>query len=155
MKKIKLTQGEYALVDDEDFEYLNQWKWFLKSSGYVIRTQRFGERKYNKSKKIYMHRLINNTPEDLQTDHLDRNKLNNQKMNLRSVTNQQNCINKGLQKNNTSGYKGICWLTQNNKWRVRIKVNGKEIPLGCYSTIQGAWLARRWGERLYFGGPVQ
>jgi len=71
MKRIKLTQEKVALVDDADFEFLNQWKWFYHQTGYA------------KSCHRYMHRLINKTPKGFHTDHINRNKLDNRKSNLR------------------------------------------------------------------------
>ena len=62
----------------------------------------------------------------------------------------KNQLNTILDKNNTTGVKGSWWSEKRNKWEVKIKVGGKNINLGRYSTIQGAWLARKWGERLYF-----
>lgn len=152
MKKIPLSDKleKFALVDDEDFEYLSQWKWYFSKNGYAARKQRIGLRKFNKQKLIYMHRLINKTPEGFQTDHINRDKLDNRKENLRIATSSQNAINTNLYKNNTSGYRGIYWDKIRNKWQVSIKANQKKIHLGYYSNIQGAWLARRWGERVYW-----
>lgn|ERR1035437_830838 len=154
MKQIPLTQGKFAIVDDEDFEKLDKFNWQLQSLGYAVRYKRIGVRKLNKRMIILMHRVINKTPDGFETDHRDRNKLNNQKSNLRTVTRSQNQQNIGILKNNTSGYRGIRWDKVNNKWLARIYVGNKGIHLGRYSTLQGAWLARRWGERLYFGGTV-
>lgn len=143
MKRIKLTQNKYALVDSQDFEYLNQWKWcYDKSNGYAHRK--------NGKEKIYMHRLINETPEGFFTDHINRNKLDNRRSNLRSVTARENSLNISFQKNNTSGYKGIYWSQNRSKWIAQIKYNYKTINLGGFLDIQSAWLARRFGERIYF-----
>ena len=150
MKKIKLTQNKFALVDDEDFEWLNQWKWFLSWNGYAIRKQhiRISLNKY-KSKTIRMHRLINKTPDNLFTDHIDRDKLNNQKNNLRTANKRINSINRDRNKNNTSGYRGIYWDKFNKKWRSEIKINGIKISLGRYIDIENALLARKKGEEIY------
>lgn len=148
MKRIKLNKGFVALVDDSDFEYLNQWKWF-EHHGYAVRTKRIGLRKFNKISEIYMHRLINQTSEGFDTDHINRNKLDNRRCNLRTVTRSQNQFNRGNPINNTSGYKGVGWDKEHQKWVSRIKVNGKKIFLGRYNSLQGAWLARRLGERAY------
>lgn len=150
MKEIKLNKGFYTLVDDEDFEFLNQWKWY-EHHGYAVRTKRVGLRRFNKTSQIYMHRLLNQTSDGLDTDHVNRNKLDNRKANLRTSTRTQNQINKGRQKNNTSGYAGISWSKEHQKWVSRISNQRRQIYLGSYSSIQSAWLARRWGERLYFG----
>lgn len=148
MKRIKLTQGKFTLVDNGDFEWLNQWKWYLNSKGYAMR----GKRISGKQIMILMHRLINNTPEGLkfETDHINRDKLDNRRENLRTATRSQNKINTNLRKDNTSGYKGVSWNKNRNRWMAQLHINGKHIHLGLYSTLQGAWLARKWGERIYF-----
>ena len=68
-------------------------------------------------------------------DHKDRNGLNNTRENLRYATEAQNLQNRGMPKNNTSGYKGVMWCENKNKWRVQIKANNKRISLGYYSCI--------------------
>ena len=75
MKKIKLTQGKYAIVDDEDFAYLNQWRWYYHNN-YAVHTNK------NKS-RIYMHRFILNTPKKMFSDHINGNGLDNRRSNLR------------------------------------------------------------------------
>ena len=147
MKKIILSKGELVLVDDLDFEWLNQWKWYANARGYAVRSRYVkgsGERGI-----IYMHRVLNSTPDGYKTDHIDRNRLNNQRNNLRTVTESQNAMNTKLRKDNTSGYKGIWWHKKNKKWIASIEVAKKVINLGSYSNIQAAWLARRLGERLH------
>ena len=100
-----------------------------------------------------MHRIIlkkyDLNPDNMEIDQINRNKLDNRKINLRTVTRRQNEINKGLLKNNKSGYKGVYWDTRLQKWASKIEKDKRVIWLGRYSTIQGAWLARRWGERIY------
>lgn len=152
MKKIKLTQGKYALVDDSDFEFLNQWKWYLSDSGYAIRTKyvRLGLNKYT-SKNIRMHRLINNTPEGVSTDHINRNRLDNKRENLRNVTKSQNAINSKIKENNKSGITGVYWDKFTKKWRAEIKFNYKKISLGRFVNIKDAILARKKGEIKYHG----
>ena len=155
MRRIKLTQGKYTLVDDEDFEWLNQWKWnYMKTSyggGYACRQIYLGKinGKYQ-YKTILMHRIINNTPKRFETDHINRDKLDNQRENLRIVNSSQNKINVGLRKHNTSGYKGIRWEIDRNKWLVRITINNRNINLGRYSNIQQAIFVRKQAEELYF-----
>lgn len=144
MKKIKLTQGKFALVDDEDFDYLNQMKWYFNSgTGYARTTI--------KGKKHYMHRMINKTPKGLHTDHIDRNKLNNCKSNLRTVTNIINSWNKGKTIKNTSGVNGVTWSKRYSKWQAQLKIKGINHYLGRYDNIKDAELARKQGEILYHG----
>jgi len=89
MRKIKLTQGKYALVDDEDFEYLNQWNWYAgeNRSGFFAARGEFNGKNMN---KILMHRVIMNCEKGKVVDHIDHNTLNNQKSNLRNCTTAEN-----------------------------------------------------------------
>jgi hypothetical protein len=148
MKKIKLTRGKYAVVDDEDFAALNQWNWCCDSSGYAARD--VGGRK-NK-KRVLMHRLLNNTPDGFVTDHINRNKLDNRKANLRSLTQRQNTYNSSLSKNNKSGFNGVCWWKHprgQGYWVATIKVNYKKIHLGYFKKLADAVNARKLADQKY------
>lgn len=133
MKKIKLTQGKYALVDDQDFDWLNQFKWCF-SGDYAVR-EKLG-------KRIYMHRVTNKTPEGLETDHINRNKLDNQRINLRTATRSEN--------NHNTEAKGFTFDKINNKWRARIYVDYKEIHLGRFGTKEEALLAYQVAKGNYY-----
>jgi len=113
MKKIKLTKGQFTIVDDDMFDYLNQWKWYLNNDGYAVRSKRV----FNGKKHIFMHRLVNNTPDNMQTDHINRDKLDNRNENLRNTTKMLNGRNRGTPKNNTSGYKGVVWDKNFVSWK--------------------------------------
>jgi hypothetical protein len=97
MKYIPLTKGLVTTVDDDDYEYLNQFKWFL-SNGYAYRRNGYGY--------MAMHREILRVPKGLETDHIDLNRLNNQRANLRVCTRRQNMANK-LQRGSKTGFKGV------------------------------------------------
>jgi len=140
MKKILLSQGKFVLVDDRDFILLNSKKWYF-SHGYAMRDEKDG--------RIYMHRIINNTSDNLQTDHINRNTLDNRRKNLRAVTRSQNKMNTGMWKHNTSGYKGVSWIKKDKKWLSQIKINNKNISLGHFINIKDAIKARKQGELLY------
>jgi len=148
VKKIKLTKNKYVLVDAEDFDYLNQWKWCYDNN-YAIRRQYLkGDKKEKRLyKTIYMHRLLNDTPLGYDTDHINRNKLDNRKNNLRTVTRSQNCHNRKIHKHNSSGYTGIRFFE--NKWIAEITVNYKKIYLGYFKNIDDAISARHQAERSY------
>lgn len=141
MKKIKLTKGQFALVDNEDFEYLNQFNWTSHTAGYAVG--------HVNKKLIFMHRLINKTPKGFETDHINRNKLDNRKSNLRSVTQAQNRFNTGLQKNNTSGYKGVIWNKDKNIWFACIYKNRRRIYLGSSKNILSAYELRKQAEEMF------
>jgi hypothetical protein len=123
----------HALVDDEDYERLSKYTWRLHSKGYATRSSSTN----GKETRLMMHREILDTGE-FQVDHIDRNKLNNQKDNLRIATNSINQFNKGKQKNNTSGTPGVFWDRSKNVWRARIQLDGKRIELGRFRTVDEA-----------------
>lgn len=114
MRKIELTKDKYALVDDEDFEYLSRFKWYFGGRRYAVRT-------INHSQKQYMHRLIMNAPKGMEIDHINGNELDNRKDNLRIVTIRQNQLNAKNHKDSISGYKGVYLRRKDNKWVVYIE----------------------------------
>ncbi len=129
MKKILLTHGQFTLVDDEDYEWLNQWKWCAQfnpktNSYYAVRSE--------KNKVKIMSRVIMGEPKDLLVDHRDRNTLNNQRNNLRIATRSQNGRNSKKHRNNTLGFIGIFRKKGSKKWKAHISVNGKMIYLGMF-----------------------
>ncbi len=140
MKKISLTKGKFTIVDDEDFKFLNQQSWYLSSHSYAVS---------GKSPHQYMHRIINKTPKGYLTDHINRNTLDNRKINLRIADKRINSINRDLQSNNTSGYKGISWNKQHRKWETYIWGNGIKIMLGFFKNFNKAVLIRKQAEEKY------
>lgn len=145
MKIIKLTSGENALVDDQDYALISQWNWYENDQGYAYR-------KYYRNKiqkQIRMHRFLMDTPEGMDTDHINRNRLDNRRSNLRVVDRTQNNFNTGLYRNNSSGIKGVGWHKAANKWVARIQYNSKSIYLGCFESIELAHEARKEAERKY------
>jgi hypothetical protein len=132
-KIIKTTCGTDVIVDDEDFEYLNQWEWHLNSKKAV---HKYAERKVygnGKQKHILMHRLVNKTPEGLMTDHINHNTLDNRKSNLKTVTSHSNQLNrKGLQSNNKSGHSNVSWHKSTKKWQVSYTLMGKQVYIGVF-----------------------
>lgn len=136
MKTIKLTKGQLAIVDDEDFEYLNRFKWHL-NKGYATRSI---PDPFNKNHgKVAMHLFILQAPIGKEIDHKNRNRLDNQKHNLRFATKSQQQMNCGKQnRKTTSKYKGVFFHTREQKWRAQIGFNGKRIQLGSYDTEKEA-----------------
>ncbi len=153
MKEIKLTQGKVAIVDDEDFEYLNQWKWFY--CRYAKRTYREGESNRVigiKRPKLYerMHRVIVKCPEGLFVDHIDGNPLNNQKSNLRICTLIENSKNRKSKTGSTSDYLGVSlrkYIRPNKTyfyWEASIFSNKKITHLGHFPyTPEGEIMAAK------------
>ena len=124
MKHIELTKGKVALVDDQDYERVNRHGWSLHSAGYAACTIKY--------KAVLLHNFVNPPPEGLRNDHINQDKLDNRKSNLRFVTCAQNQYNRGLPKNNTTGYKGVAFNKQIQKYVAQIRVNGKLRYLGCF-----------------------
>lgn len=133
-KEIQLTKGKVAIVDDEDYEWLSQWKWEISSRGYAYRTQR----KNNHKITILMHRLIVNTPIGIETDHINRDKLDNRRINLRTATNSQNHANRLAQCNNSLGLRGICLDRWGKRYQVQISHLKKRYYLGVFDTPEEA-----------------
>ena len=149
MKEIPLTQGKVAQVDDEDFEWLNQWRWCFHGDGYA---ERRSARISGKSHIIFMHRLIAKTPDGFETDHIDGDGLNNQRHNLRICSNAENQHNRGVQTNNTSGYKGVVWDRQRQRWLASIRINQRLLFLGRFETAEDAAQAYDEKAKILFGG---
>jgi|SRR3989304_348735 len=140
MKRIKLTQGKYALVSDRDYTYLNQWKWCACKYTNTWYAQRTVGPKGGQH-KILMHRVILGLQagNKRQGDHRDGNGLNNQRRNLRVATPRQNQHNQPRRCNNTCGYKCIYLRKDRQKWHTRITVNGKKVHVGYFdSPIEAA-----------------
>jgi hypothetical protein len=142
MRKIPLTQGQVAFVDDDDYEMVSAYKWFAHwnrtgHSFYAYTNINVG----NGRKTLAMHNLIVKTPSNMQIDHINHDTLDNKRGNLRLCTKSQNMMNKKCYHNNTSGYKGVHWNPQNSKWRAQIQFNKKKKHLGYYNTPQDAAMA--------------
>lgn len=144
MKQIPLTQGKFALVDDEDFEELSKVKWRANKGGntfYAIRSVYFDFI----SKSFLMHReILGLNYSEFHVDHIDGNGLNNQRSNLRICTHRENMMNRATNKNSTSHYKGVSWARDRKKWRAEIEVDAKRIKIGCFETEKYA--ARAYNE---------
>jgi hypothetical protein len=151
MKYIPLTRGSVALVDDEDYDFLMQWKW-VESRGYAIRRPYMGKKPNGQSrwgKTIMMHRVINSTPEGLDTDHINRDTLDNRRQNLRSATVSQNMGNQRPQIGKTSSYKGV--YLDRGMWRAAIQCNKKGKKLGYFLTEEAAAIAYNEAAKKLFG----
>lgn len=141
MKEIKLSQGLVALVDDEDFEWLNQWKWCAKQSYNTFYAERRLSAVNGKRELIKLHHvIIGKPPKGFETDHENGNGLDNQRQNLRFVTNRQNQQNRTHQ-NSSSQYPGVGWTERDQRWRARIVINGKEKGLGYFRSEVKAFAA--------------
>lgn len=132
MKKIPLPYGKFALIDTEDWDELSQYNWSLDSGGFPQRRARPGEH----PQTIRMHRQVMGYPQNREVDHIDRNRLNCQKSNLRLATRSQNQANCGPRKNNTLGYVGIS--KTDKKWTAACKKNYRRYVAGRFLTKEEA-----------------
>jgi HNH endonuclease len=162
MKEIPLTRGYVALVDDEDYEWLMQWKWnyhrVKKNIGYATRTDRSSET--GKQRTVRMHTAIMGTKTGFVIDHKNHNTLDNQKSNLRFCTQGQNVCNRDSRtkrdaprSRSFSQYKGVFQRIKpgKNKWCARIYLTGKYKYLGCFENEVDAAKVYDRAARQYFG----
>ncbi len=149
MKSILLSQNKITQVDDEDFEYLNQFKWSAIKWGnnkfYACRNVK----SLNKAGRttLYMHIAIMNHKG---IDHIDGDGLNNQKSNLR-ITAQANNVCNASKSKGTSRYKGVHFDKGSQKWRARITKNKVKIDLGCHAHELTAAAIYDVASTYYFG----
>lgn len=149
MKEIELTRGHVVIVDDEDFEWLDRFKWYAQKDRrnfYAARRDSHG----CGQKKLRMHRVILNAPALLEVDHINGNTLDNRRANIRLATRQQNSFNKKHpRKDNKLGIKGV--RKEGKKYRAYITYNHKQINLGHFALPEDADRAYRNAEVKYFG----
>lgn len=137
MKKIELTKGYQAIIDDEDYDIVSNFKWRATIKGrnikriIPVRTEMVN----GISKTIYLSRfLLGVTDKNIYVDHINRNTLDNRRSNLRECTPKQNSMNIGLRLKSSSGYKGVALDKKDGKWQVTI--SGKYI--GRYTNKEDA-----------------
>jgi len=138
MKQITLTRGKAALVDDDMYIYLNQWKWHAikgRNTFYAARhIIRNGKRGY-----ITMQHDVLSDKKGFIIDHIDQNGLNNLRRNLRRVNIRGNSLNSCQYKNNKSGFRGV--YKHRKSWRADKTVYGHTIHLGSFQTKEDAAMA--------------
>lgn len=151
MKKIQLTQGKVAIVDDDDYDELIKYKWYAHAMGrkkifyYAVRHD-------TQHKLIRMHdTILQHTAKSLVVDHIDGDSLNNRRNNLRLVTPRQNCQNRHHEK--TSKYCGVSRL--GNRWRSQIRYLGKKRHLGLFKNEDDAHVVYLVADRVLVGSPMQ
>jgi len=155
MKKIPLTRGGFALVDNPDYDWLNKHKWYAKKNNgsytsYAVRGIWMGGGKIRTER---MHRTILGLQagDGRQTDHRDGNGLNNCRSNLRICSHAENKQNSRKRIVATSQYKGVYWHRNANKWQSQIQVNKKNTYLGYFDSETDAALAYNQAALNYFG----
>lgn len=147
-RMVPLTQGQFALVDAADFDWINAHKWYAKKGPYSW----YARRGLNSSVKVIMHRVIMGvTDPAIKVDHINGNGLDNRRSNLRLATNSQNLCNRGKPSHNTSGYKGVSWYPRYGKWRATYRLNGKAKCAGYFTNIEDAVQAYRGAAAQTYG----
>lgn len=131
-REIILTQNKKAIVDKSDFEAINSKKWYAYFDGFNYYAGRMTRDKNGKRQTIRMHREIMRPKLTLFVDHINGDTLDNRRRNLRIVTHKQNCINRSIRKDNSTGVKGVHYDKTSKKYVARIMVKNKRMSLGYY-----------------------
>jgi len=132
--EILLDNGKISKIDTEDVNKIKKYKWYESSHGYVVARRNY--------KNIIIHRLIMGAKKEKQIDHINHDKLDNRKANLREATQQQNLLNRNA--------KGYYWDSINRKWRVELCFNGKRRTFGRFEKENDAIEKRTEVEKIYF-----
>lgn len=136
-------KGEKIIIDTDDYPMIKEYCWAIDKRGYAVSSF--------KGNVIYMHRTIMKPSPDLEVDHINCDKTDNRKSNLRICTHSQNARNRGKKSDNTSGFVGVTYEKRRNKWVARIWNNGKRIHLGEFKDIEDAIKTRKEAEIKYYG----
>lgn len=137
-------RGNSCLIDKDDYSKISQGYWAKYDNDNYFCS-------YIEGKKWWLHRYIMDAQPQEYVDHINNNFDDYRKINLRLCNNAENNRNRGLQKNNTSGYPGVGWVKREQQWRARIKVDGKEKHLGYFNNKDDAINAKKIAEEKYFG----
>lgn len=129
------VEGKQVILDDDQKERFTDYKIKLHNDYPYVQMGH---------KPFYVHHLIIGKAKGMDVDHINGNKLDNRRENLRLITHQQNLYNrKSLNKNNSSGVNGVTWHKQSEKWQAQARINGKHIQLGTYRKLEDAIAARK------------
>lgn len=156
MSRIIYTKkGQEIIVDDENYEKLNKYTWYVIKGGSTYYAARNGPMVKGKHSTIRAHRSIMGAKQGECVDHINHNGLDNRKENLRICTNAENQHNSKLSKANTSGYKGVSWNERGQKFQAQIRVNCKAIALGYHELPEDAARAYDRAAIKHFGEFAQ
>jgi len=148
MREIQLTKGLVTLVDDEDYEFLSQWKWHAHKKRNLFYAARSEYRPSDQGNtRLSMHRILLSVGPRVQVDHQNGNTLDNQRHNLRISTHSQNLQNCKIRSHNTSGFVGVYWHPKNQNFYCKLRTK----HIGCFDTAEQAARARDAAARLHFG----
>src|SRR4030067_853445 len=137
MRKIALTRGKFALVNDEDYEELSQYKWQAVPGRYTWYAQRcLSTAESAKPGTTFMHRQLFNGKKGI--DHINHDGLDNRRENLRAATGAPNNQNGRKRTGTTSKYRGVCWETRRSKWIASTSFQGKHVRIGYFPSEAAA-----------------
>ena len=135
--------NKFAIVDSEDLSKISFKKWSFRNDGYAFGTA--------KGRPIYMHRVIMQEPKGYEVDHINWNRLDNRKCNLRLVKKSENVINRPVRATSKSGYRGVHWCNTYQKWIAKIMLNQKSFFIGRFDDKKEAALAYNERAKELFG----
>ncbi len=146
-KEIPLNTGAVTIVDEADYDRLMKFKWRISDKGYAMRTQT----DKGKASGVLMHRMLLDPPKGFMADHINGDRLDNRRCNLRLATALENARNRTNNHNSRSKYKGVAWKVENNKWQARIRIVGKQHHIGLFDTEEDAAYAYNEAAKLQHG----
>ena len=148
-KIISLTKGKTTLVDDDDYKWVCQWKWYFHTGGYAARTQRMPN---GKRVTVRMHRQVMQDPyrtNGMDVDHVNLNRLDNRRANLRFCTRGENVQNSPKRSDNNSGYKGVSYNKLLKKWTASIHTKDIKLWKHFKSPVDAAKQYDQWAKEIY------
>lgn len=152
-RRIRLTQGKYAIVDSDDYWELSKYSWYAhkaENSCYACRRVHGGKGK--KTERMWMHRAVISVPAGLMCDHINHDGLDNRKANLRAATAAQNRINSRTARiKKSSKHRGVCWRAEQKKWFAYVYVGGRAVFTKYFDDATAAARARDRAAKKYHG----
>lgn len=143
-KTINLINGGYCLVDSGEYNNLMNHRWRGNTKGYAVKSSGYP--------RVSMHRYLLNAPKGIHVDHINNNKLDNRKENLRLCNQSQNEANKRPRSGFSSAYKGVSWHKATKKWKAQIGYNKKTKHIGCFASEIDAAIAYNVTAKELFDG---
>lgn len=143
--------GGTVKIDKSDLLLVSPYKWHVNSTGYAVCNIYTGMKEGKQtSKTLLMHRVLLAAPKGMEVDHINENKLDNRRKNIRICTKSQNSLNKGLSQRNTSGFIGVSLFRQTNRYSSSVTVSGRKKHLGYYKTaVEAARIYDKAAKQFY------